>query len=341
LSLASQFLVIVGIRLNIRITHLDGKLPNLALMRLSAWHKAQNHSVFFSKCATKDLFEPDYDIVYGSTIFHFSRKKVDVFKKNFPDAIIGGTGERINSNLSEVGVPDFFNELDYNIYPEFTNSIGFTQRGCRLKCKFCVVPEKEGKNYSVDSVHQIYRGKPYPKNLVLLDNDFFGNELWQQRAKEIIDGGFKVNFNQGINVRLIHEEGARELAKMKYYDVSFTKKRIYTAWDNLKDEKIFFKGVQILNDAGIPSNHIMAYMLIGYRIEETVKEILYRIEKMKDRNILPYPMIYTKPNEKPKKHLKEIQRWVIRKYYQFIPFSDYAVNSYPKDKNSLEMEFNA
>ena len=324
--------------MNVRITHLDGKLPNLALMRLSAWHKKQNHCVFFSKSATKDLFEPDYDIVYGSTIFHFSQKKVDVFKKNFPKAIVGGTGEAISSNLSQVGVPDSFNELDYDIYPEFKNSIGFTQRGCRLKCKFCVVPEKEGKNYSVNSVYDIYRGEPYPKNLHLLDNDFFGNELWQQRAKEIIEGGFKVCFNQGINVRLIHEEGAMELAKMKYYDDSFSSRRVYTAWDNLKDEKIFFKGVNLLNQAGIPGKHIMAYMLIGYRIEETIEEILYRIEKMKEKNILPYPMVYTKPNEKPKKHLKEIQRWVIRKYYQFIPFSEYIVSPKSQDKNSLEID---
>lgn len=324
--------------MNVRITHLDGKLPNLALMRLSAWHKQQGHRVFFSKSATKDLFEPDYDIVYGSTIFHFSRKKVDVFKKNFPKAIVGGTGEAISSNLSQVGVPDSFDKLDYSIYPEFKNSIGFTQRGCRLKCKFCVVPEKEGKNYSVNSVYDIYRGKPYPKNLHLLDNDFFGNELWQQRAKEIIDGGFKVCFNQGINVRLIHEEGAKTLAKMKYFDDSFSARRVYTAWDNLKDEKIFFKGVKLLNDAGIPGNHIMAYMLIGYRIEETVEEILYRIEKMKAKNILPYPMVYTKPNEKPKKHLKDIQRWVIRKYYQFIPFSEYTTNPKSQNKYNLEME---
>ena len=88
MSLEKIFHVIAEIKLNVRITHLDGKLPNLALMRLSAWHKKQNHCVFFSKSATKDLFEPDYDIVYGSTIFHFSQKKVDVFKKIFQKQLL-------------------------------------------------------------------------------------------------------------------------------------------------------------------------------------------------------------------------------------------------------------
>lgn len=236
--------------------------------------------------------------------------------------------------MEEIGIPENYAKLDYEIYPEFSNSIGFTQRGCRLKCKFCVVPEKEGKNKAVASIYDIWRGKPYPKNLHLLDNDFFGNPDWQDRANEIIDGGFKVCFNQGINVRLIHKEGAAALSSMKYYDDSFTKRRIYTAWDNLKDQKIFFKGIDLLNDAGIPGKHIMAYMLIGFKPEETIEQILLRVRLMKERGILPYPMVYAPYGKEPKKVLKQVQRWVIRRYYEFVEFEDYVSKPFnPKTKN--------
>jgi hypothetical protein len=74
----------------------------------------------------------------------------------------------------------------------FAASIGFTQRGCRLKCG--VVPKKEGKPRSVNSIYSIWRGEPWPKHLHLLDNDFFGQprEQWEARIDEIKRGNFKV-----------------------------------------------------------------------------------------------------------------------------------------------------
>ncbi len=85
---------------------------------------------------------------------------------------------------SRVGVPV---GLDYSIYPDFTASLGFTQRGCRLSCKFCVVPQKEGKNRSTQTIAEIWRGAGHPRNLHLLDNDFFG----RQGCIEIIRGCVK------------------------------------------------------------------------------------------------------------------------------------------------------
>src|SRR5208337_3425878 len=111
-----------------------------------------------------------------------------------------------------------------------------TQRGCRLSCKFCVVPGKEGKPRTVATVADIWRGEPHPKHLHLLDNDFFGQDQWRERIAEIRDGGFKVCFNQGINVRAVTDEVAEALATVQYRDMKFKERRLYTAWDNLKDE---------------------------------------------------------------------------------------------------------
>lgn len=313
----------------VRLTHIDGKLPNLALMKLAHWHRSRGDEVTFSKSLSRELFEPDYDRVYGSTIFAFSRHRLDTFRSQFPDAVVGGTGtDSVITVEQEIGESEY-EKYDYSIYPDFSGSIGFTARGCRLRCGFCVVPKKEGKPRSVNSVYDIWRGEPYPRHLHLLDNDFFGQPLeqWQARVAEILDGGFRVCFNQGINIRLITEEAAEWIAKLPYYDDSFKVRRLYTAWDNLKDEHIFFRGVERLDKAGVPPTHLMVYMLIGYDPTETMERIMYRFTKMTERGIKPYPMVYNNADVT----LKRFQRWVIRQYYQFIPFAEYNASAKSSD----------
>ncbi len=320
----------------VRLTQLDGKLPNLALMKLSHWHKSKGDTVVFKQSIEKDMFDGNYDAVYGSAIFVETEKKAKIFKQHFPNALIGGTGYDMSIKVEDIiGCKEYeYENYDYSIYPNFHHSIGFTQRGCRLKCSFCVVPKKEGKNVVVNSIYDIWR-EGTEKKIHLLDNDFFGQDDWKKRSDEIIDGGFKVCFNQGINVRLIHKEGAEKLVKMKYMDDQFKSKRIYTAWDNRRDENIFFKGINIMLDAGIKPAHIMVYMLCGYWKWETWDDILYRFDKMKSMGILPYPMVYSQPNgnDLNKKELKKFQRYVVRGYYRFIEWKDYKKKSLSDEVN--------
>src|SRR5262245_32782013 len=237
--------------MQVRLTQIDGKLPNLALMKLAHWHKARGDEVHFRKHIERDLFEPaQYEAVYGSAIFAYSADRVAEFRAQFPNAIVGGTHNVLDNRTIEdlIGVAEY-EHYDYSIYGDtFTGSIGFTQRGCRLKCGFCVVPKKEGKNRTVNTSADIWRGEPYPRHLHLLDNDFFGQprEQWQARIAEIKAGKFKVCFNQGINTRMIDEESAAALGSIQLYDDSFKTRRLYTAWDNLGDEARFFRGVDTL-----------------------------------------------------------------------------------------------
>jgi hypothetical protein len=305
----------------VRITQLDGKLPNLALMKLAHWHKAKGDEVWFKQTATRDLFEPSsYDIVYGSSVFKDSEPKRQTFKREFPDAIVGGTGYGTSVTVEEI-IGDIYEHYDYSIRPEYPFSLGFTQRGCRLSCGFCVVPEKEGRPRAVNGIHDIWRGEGHPRKVCLLDNDFFGQPRinWQARVKELRDGGFKVCFNQGLNVRLLDEEACAALATIEYRDDQFTQRRLYTAWDNLKDEAIFFKGVDMLERAGVPSKHLMAYMLVGYDKSETWERIFQRFDKMVERGIRPYPMVYNPQ----RKDLKAFQRWVVTGLYRAVPWNEY------------------
>lgn len=306
--------------MRVKLVQIDGKLPNLALMRLAAWHKERGDDVVFTRDTRHDLFEVTYDRVYGSAIFTFSADKIARLRATYPDAIIGGTG---TDNPATIGVED--GPLDYSLYPTYTASLGFTQRGCRLSCKFCVVPGKEGKNRSVSTIADIWRGAPHPKRLHLLDNDFFGQEHWRERIAEIRYGGFKVCLNQGINVRHLTPEAAEALASVEYRDDSFTERRVYTAWDNLKDEEIFFRGIDMLEAAGIPGRRVMAYMLVGYDKRETWDRIWHRFRRMVERGIEPYPMVFDCRASDPDRYreLKRLQRWTVTGLYRAVPFEDY------------------
>ncbi len=253
----------------VRLTHIDGKLPNLALMKLAHFHRAAGDNIHFTKSVARDMLEPVYRRVYGSAIFSASADRVALFRQEFPEAIVGGTHDMGDVQTVEqfLGVEEC-ESYDYSIYPNFEASIGFSQRGCRLKCGFCVVPRKEGKPRSVNTIASMWRGTPYPKHIHLLDNDFFGQarDQWEARIDEIISGGFRVCLNQGINVRLLDDTAAKALGSIPYYDDAFKTRRLYTAWDNIGDEGRFFAGVDALERHGIPPQHVMAYMLVGYEL---------------------------------------------------------------------------
>lgn len=308
----------------IRITQIDGKLPNIALMKLAHFHKSQGDEVVFQKSVTPYVWEPEYDKVYGSAIFSTSQKKIDMFYRNFPNALVGGTGTEFNHTIeSVIGVTEYEN-YDYDIYPYYTASIGFSQRGCRLRCKFCVVPKKEGRIKSLNSIYEIWKQNPIntKKQILLLDNDFFGQDNWGDISEEIIQGKYKICFSQGINIRLINQENAKYLAKMNFRDDSFRRKRIYTAWDNKKDEDIFLRGVNYLLNSGIKPSEIMVYFLCNYWENGLTNDVWYRFSIMQDIGLLPYPMIYNK--WEASEELKKFQEWVIRGAYHATPFSTFT-----------------
>lgn len=302
----------------IRITQIDGRLPNIALMRLAHWHKNRGDTVYYTTDVEENLGEPEWDTVYGSSIFDYTKKKREKFIESFPAALLAGTGTGNPVTLEEMN-PAIGKQLDYSFFPEFTPSIGFLQRGCRLKCAFCVVPWKEGQPYSVNGVYDIWRGPGHPKKIHLLDNDFFGVPEWRRNIEEIRDGGFRVCINQGINVRMMTVEIAEALASIQYRDMKFQSRRIYTAWDNIKHEKWFFRGIDLMEAAGIPAKHIMVYMLIGYEEKESWEDIYHRFDRMVERGLLPYPMVY----DNARRDLKDFQRWAITGLYRRFPFREY------------------
>ena len=307
----------------VKLIHLDGSLPNLALMKLSHWHRSQGNTVHLTRRIQPRLGDPAPDLVYASAIFEKSAVRIAETLAAYPGAVIGGTGTNSPITVEQAIGVDEYEHHDYSPYPTYRWSLGFTQRGCRLSCHFCKVPKTEGKPRPTATIAQLWRPGT-PRNIMLLDNDFFGQpeHQWRARTEELRQGGYKVSFTQGVNIRMITEDSAKELATLELRDNEFQRRRLYTAWDNLRDEKTFFRGVDLLDAAGIPPKQLMVYMLVGYAEGETLQQVLNRFTKIRDRGCLPYPMVYDRSD----RALCAFQRWVIKRYHQFVPWPHFRGN---------------
>ena len=315
--------------MKVLLLHLDGKLPNVALMRIAAHHRALGHEVELRHAPTVASVEPElldrHDLVYASCIFERTRPVAVRVLAAHPNAIVGGTGYEVARSLEDYGITTL--AQDYSIYPRFRSSIGFTQRGCRLRCSFCVVPRKEGGVQQVQSPLSVWRGDPWPRELHLLDNDFFGQVSWRTWIREIRDGRFKVCFSQGINARALDDETAAAIASVDYRDDSMKVRRIYTAWDNAKDETRLFRGLDLLVAAGVKPDHIMVYILVGYWAGETTADREYRRRRLREFGARPYPMPFVRTPE-----LLAFQRWVIGAYDKSVPWGDWlAARAQPRN----------
>jgi len=308
--------------MQIAIYDVDSRIPNLALMKLSAHHKALGDSVEFYS----PLFQHDYDKIYASRVFKFS----DTSMLN-PDIMeIGGTGWDLNKDLPpeiETLVPD------YSLYG-YPHNIGFTMRGCRLRCSFCVVPEKEGKPKSVMTIPEIWtqRNSDF---VMLLDNDFFGNPDWQARIDEIKKLNLKVNFSQGLNIRNIKTDQAEAVASVRFSNSSGNAKQVYFAWDDPRHEKLIHKGIKTCVEAGIKTYQMAFYVLIGYH--STPEEDLHRVELLRSYGCDPYAMPYNK--EDP--YQNKFTRWVNHKaIFKSVAWGDYKGGVYKKfiDASQMSME---
>ncbi len=297
--------------------HLDGKLPNLALMRLSAHIKGQDGTVLFRRTGQPErtLWEQDTpEAVYASAIFTHSRPAVDRLMSAYPNAVVGGTGVRVNSSLAEIGIFSA-GPLDYSLYPDFKSSIGFTQRGCRLRCSFCVVPEKEGRVREQGTIYDIWRGDPHPGELLLLDNDFFGQPRWRERISEIREGRFRVSFCQGINIRCLSDEAAEAIASIDYRDDGESKANLYRLGQQGRRTTIVCrsKSSRKVRSASRSHHGLHADRLLARRIRCGPA---VSATKLREFGCRPYPMPYLRTPE-----LVGFQRWVVGAYDKRIPWS--------------------
>ncbi len=317
--------------MRVLLLQLDGKIPNLALMRIAHHHRARGDPVTLRaagnwQAVEPRLDEPDYERVYASAIFERTRSLAERVGNVWPGAIIGGTGVDPAIRLSDAGIADD-GPADYSDHPNWSASIGFTQRGCRLRCGFCMVPRKEGAVHNGRTIARIWRGDPWPRHVLLLDNDFFGHPQWSERVRELNDGKFRVCLTQGINARMLNKETAAALASLDYYDDQMKIRRLYTALDNPKDSDRFLRGLQMLKDNGVAPHRVFVYMLVGYWPGESQEDRQERLRTIRGFGAKPYPMPYRRTRE-----LVGFQRWVIGGYDRSVPWDEWEAARYQPER---------
>ena len=291
--------------MKIALLDVDSKIPNLALMKISRYHKQKGDEVEHYMPLAHSL----YDKIYASKIFNFSDGS-DIQ----PDMITGGTGIDL-----KISLPNEIEEMDpdYSFY-NYPHNIGFAQRGCRFSCSFCVVPQKEGKPKSVNTIAKLWTQRS-SNFLILLDNDFFGNPEWADRIREIKELDLKVNFSQGLNIRIISKKQAEALASVKFRNINNNCSQVTFAWDQIDDEKVIKRGFQRVVDAGIKPYQMQFYVLIGY--DTTPEEDMHRVMILKDWGCDPFVMPYDKSDPYQKKFV----RWVNRRaIFHSCSFEDYT-----------------
>ncbi len=277
----------------------DSKIPNLALMKLSAWHKQKKDIVGF------DI--PDPDKIYCSVVFRKNKEQAAGLQTMFPVVPIefGGPGWDLQNKL-----PPEIEKIkpDYDLYPS-TYSQGFTTRGCIRHCPFCIVPEKEGNIQIWQNPYQFYDDRF--DTMMLMDNNLLAaGQDWTETVLEFFNvAGLKM-LSQGWDPRLLTEETAGMLKDIKHV------KGLQFSWDNIGDEDKIIKAIKILKDAGFDLKHdISFYVLAGYNT--TFEQDLYRCNRLRELGVNSYVMPYHKKN----RQINRLAKWANRRWaYWSGPF---------------------
>lgn len=279
--------------------------PNLALMKISAWHKAQGDTVewcfpFYH-----------YDIVYQSKVFDDTYSPDIDWMPNADKLIKGGTGYGLDNAL-----PYEIEHIypDYSIYSDLTKdtAYGFLTRGCPRHCKFCIVGDKEGlRSIKVADLSEFWRGQ---KKIVLLDPNLLACKDRMNLLDQLIESKAVVDFSQGLDIRLTTEDVADKLNRIRT-------KRLHFAWDNPdQDLTPYFKRFTDAYNRKSCSGKVV-YVLVNFN--STMEQNLYRIYTLRDLGYDPYVMVYDKPNAP--KEIKDLQRWVNNRFVfrKCLRFEDY------------------
>jgi len=250
------------------VTSKRNPFPNLALMKLSAYHKARGDEVFLNF----PLCQPD--ITYASCVFTWNAKCKERFSSS---TFFGGSGI---DPKAELPVEVEHTMPDYTLYPKINFSLGFTSRGCIRKCPWCIVPEKEGYIKPWASIYEFWDRRT--TKIILMDNNILASPNWKESLNDLIKEKLEVDFNQGLDIRLLDDEKVSLLTKVETKTLRF-------AFDDLAYERAIRKGLALLLKAGISPRKLSFYMLVGFNQDETAGE---RAEILKSYNVDIYPMVY-------------------------------------------------
>ena len=305
--------------MRIGLIDVDGhNFPNLPLMKISAFYKRFGHHVewympfgerydivFLSKVF---LFTPDYDLAINAD---------EVFRGGTGYAIKLVDGKEVFDKEKDWSLPEEIENIypDYSLYPRLTKdtAYGFLTRGCPRGCEFCIVGKKEGRcSVKVADLTDFWRGQD---KIVLCDPNILAFKDWRILFRQLIKSGAEIDFNQGLDIRLMTEEKAHMISRMRIKEIHF-------AWDRYEDKDKVLPKFKMFSDIASPSIHkkqvhdAIVYTITNY--DTTFEQDLERIYTLRDMGYWPYVMVYNKQNAEDK--YKRLQRWVnMRSTFAVVP----------------------
>lgn len=271
--------------------------PPLALLKLATYHERKGDFVKLKNGISENGFEPD--IVYITSLFTYAwepvHEAIRFYANRYKKArvVVGGVyaslcpdhlKESFRDRIEICGgvVPELDDLMPaYWLIPEWKTSILFSSRGCIRKCPFCSVPKLEPKFEARKSIkHLIYPGH---KKIVLWDNNILASPYWRDIFAELEESGLEVDFNQGLDARLLTEETALRLRRLRIPIVRL-------AYDTKKIRNSLRRAINLLKDVGISGRDIVVYCLYGYL--DKPEDFLERVRDLTDWGVVAYPMRY-------------------------------------------------
>lgn len=280
---------------------LGDKIPNLALMKISAYHKTLGDIVSLGTGG---------DITYISCCFSKYRRAAEKALSIYENSVVGGPGWN-----PEVSLPPEISACrpDYSLY-NINYGLGRLTVGCPGDCPWCVVPACEGRDsQTVAQAGDLVNGD----FLVLLDANILACPDWFEHFREIRERGLTVHFTQGLDIRFVNDMVATELTRLKVSDLHREHSRIYFAWDRPEIEEHVRNGIIALNKAGIKPYRIRFYVLVGYNT--TWEQDWYRFKILQDLGVEQFIMCYE--GTEPK--LRAFACWVNKFIYKASSWEDY------------------
>lgn len=305
----------------IGLIDVDGhNYPNLALMKLSAFHKHAGDQVEWYM-----PFSDRYDIVYMSKVFSFTPDYDDCINADL--VIRGGSGycidlidgrEVFRANLDHA-LPPAIEHIypDYSIYPKLTRdtAFGFLTRGCPRGCSFCIVGEKEGRcSVKVADLSEFWHGQ---KRIVLCGPNILACKEWRHLFHQLIESRAEIDFNQGLDIRLMTKEKAHMIDAMRVKDIHF-------AWDKYDERETILRKLRLFSEETKKKPHGhngVVYMITNFNT--SFEQDLERIYTLRDMNYWPFVMVYDR--EHADNEYRRLQRWVnMRAVFKSVDrFEDY------------------
>jgi len=302
--------------MRIGLIDVDGHdFPNIPLMKISAWHKAQGDTVEWYE----PLFSGHMDKVYMAKVFSFTPDY-----EYFVDAdeiVKGGSGYCISlvngkeqyDKSKDLQLPEEVEHIypDYSIYYGKIKDIeqtayGFMSRGCPRGCDFCHVKDKPGDgrcSHKVADLSEFWNGQKY---INLCDPNTLACKDWRDILQQLIDSGAYVDFNQGVDIRLMTAEKAEMLKKIKI-------KMIHFAYDRYQDKpKIEPKFRTFKEVTGWNEKRVAVFVLTNF--DTTPEQDLDRIYFLRNLYFSPYVMIYDKEHTPRGGYYRHLQRWVNNRF---------------------------